>query len=111
MATMPKMRVEVVFHSEHIEKRVVRALRTYRCQNTRDADGDALDLVDVLTPPDAADIAGGRRELELLAEHITMTVVDDVWGGGRDLGVQHEEHGPTCSRSESGASTGSAKSD
>ena len=84
MATMPTMRVEVVFHTEHIEQRVARALRSYRCQHTRDDDGDALDLVDVLTPPGAADIADGKRELELLAEHITMTVVDDVWAGEDD---------------------------
>jgi len=84
MATMPKMRVEIVFGTEHIEQRVARALTTYRCQYTRDADGDALDLVDVLTPPGGTDIADGRRELELLAEHITMTVVDDVWAGEED---------------------------
>jgi hypothetical protein len=84
MATMPKMRVEVVFNTEHIEQRVARALASYRCQHTRDADGDALDLVDMLTPPGAADIADGKSELGLLAEHITMTVVDEVWAGEDD---------------------------
>jgi hypothetical protein len=79
MPTTPE--VEAVFKTEHIESRVDQALKSYRCQYTQDADGEPLDLVDVLTPPEDADISRGRQEMELLAEHIAMTIVDDLWAG------------------------------
>jgi hypothetical protein len=51
------------------------ALFDYRCQYTRDGnDGDHLPLVDALSPGQT--IKEGRRELELLAEHIYLALVD-----------------------------------
>lgn len=64
----------------HIEKRVANALDSYRCQYSKDIDGDAVDLVDMLTPMGADNISDGIREMELLAEHITMTIIGgDAW--------------------------------
>lgn len=71
MTTIPKMRIE------HIGQCVACALESYRCQHTQDGDGNALELMDVLTPLGAADITDGKHELELLAEHITMAIVDE----------------------------------
>ena len=56
---------------------VAMALTSYRCQYTCDADGDALPLVDALTPPFAESIVDGKRELELLAEHISMNLEEE----------------------------------
>lgn len=85
MAIPPRMKSEIEKdHLEHIEHRVKKALRTYRCQYTRYADDSGYQLVDAVTPPGAADITDGKRELELLAEHIIMTIVDDVWAGEDD---------------------------
>jgi hypothetical protein len=51
------------------------ALKSYRCQHMRGCDGDALELVDVLSPLET--IAEGMHELELLAEHLSLAI-DDV---------------------------------
>ena len=65
----------------NVGQRVELALSSYRCQYVRDTDDDGLDLVDVLTPQGTEDIIDGKREMELLAEHITMTIIDDDWAG------------------------------
>ena len=52
------------------------ALRTYRCQHHTDDDGNGLDLVDALTPDCAPDIALGKDELRLLADHIYGVLFD-----------------------------------
>ncbi|MGE4340913.1 MAG: hypothetical protein AB7E55_33925 [Pigmentiphaga sp.] len=82
MATAPKMRIDVVFkqfEEDHIQRRIDTALKSYRCQWNSDDDGDALGLADVLTPPGECSIALGKKEMELLSEHIFMCIVDDVW--------------------------------
>ena len=48
------------------------ALKSYRCQYTVDHDGDALHLVDVLSAGET--IAEGQREIELLAEHLSLAI-------------------------------------
>lgn len=48
------------------------ALKSYRCQYTVDHDGDSLPLVDALSPGET--IAEGERELELLAEHLSLAI-------------------------------------
>lgn len=48
------------------------ALKSYRCHYTVDHDGDALPLVDVLSPGET--IAEGEREMELLAEHLSLAI-------------------------------------
>lgn len=55
------------------------ALKSYRCQYTVDHDGDALPLVDALSPGET--IAEGERELELLAEHLSL-VIDEANASG-----------------------------
>jgi len=51
------------------------ALFDYRCQYTMDGnDGDHLALVDALSPGQT--IKEGRLELELLADHIYLALVD-----------------------------------
>lgn len=59
------------------------ALFDYRCQYTMDGnDGDHQPLVDALSPGQT--IKEGRRELELLAEHIYLALVDaNATGEGR----------------------------
>jgi hypothetical protein len=54
---------------------ILAALQGYRCQYTRDEDGNGIDLVDLLSPF-TCDIKEGRLELELLADHIDTTLTD-----------------------------------
>ena len=65
-----------------IEKRpdlrdiIERGLKDYRMQFSVDEDGDALPLVDALTPPLDSDIKHGLEELHLLADILAVTVHD-----------------------------------
>lgn len=68
---------EDMFSAEHIQERVYDALTSYRCQFSRDADDAGLTLLDILTP--AEETAAGSAERELLAEHIIMTIIDEMW--------------------------------
>lgn len=55
---------------------ILEALRDYRCQYTRDADGNGLSLVDMLTPDYESDITNGISEMEILADDIEAHLLD-----------------------------------
>ena len=55
--------------------RILALLKSYRCSETLDSDGDGLPLVDKLTPEGDKDISRGRRELESLAEFLAADSV------------------------------------
>ncbi|MDP3936834.1 MAG: hypothetical protein Q8R92_01715 [Deltaproteobacteria bacterium] len=63
--------------------RIYTLLRTYRCQNTIDEDGNPLELVDVLTPEGSGSIAPGEEEIELLADALWTDVVAEIGAAGK----------------------------
>lgn len=58
-------------------KELERALVSYECQHTRDNDGDALQLVDLLSTNDTT-IKTGQQEIELLADYLITEVFDPL---------------------------------
>lgn len=58
--------------SQEVREAVHRLLRSYRCQHTKDEDGDGASLLDVLSPGET--VAGGLAEIELLTDEIAETV-------------------------------------
>ena len=53
---------------------ILKALLEYNCQYSKDYDNDSLPLVDVVTPAFEYTTNLGKKELELLAEHITKYI-------------------------------------
>ena len=59
-----------------IEEIVTEVLNNYRCQYNRTEDGDALDLIDVLSPGET--VAEGRKEIELLIDELVVNIEDEL---------------------------------
>lgn len=65
-------------HSPLQEQIIREALNDYRCQYTLCASDDSGSmLVDILTP-DGDDVDSGIREMDLLAEHIAVSIDDKI---------------------------------
>ncbi|NQU42154.1 hypothetical protein HQ520_02630 [bacterium] len=62
--------------SDRLRDAVQSELISYRCQFTRDNEGDSLALVDVLSPDST--IKQGKLEIELLADAIACAVENAV---------------------------------
>ena len=62
-----------------MNKIIVDALKSYKCQYTQDCDGNGLNLVDVLSPNSDYNysIKLGLEELELLADHIDVCIEEN----------------------------------
>jgi hypothetical protein len=58
---------------EKIATEIMRSLRSYRCQHTRDDEGEGQQLVDLLSP--LATIKEGLEELELLRDHLYWDIL------------------------------------
>jgi len=50
------------------------ALKSYRCEHSKDDEGNGLELSDMLTPDDQPSITKGLLELESLAEHLAINI-------------------------------------
>jgi hypothetical protein len=67
----PAARDEDAGAGDALHRKILDALRIYRCQHAQyDDDGGGCQLVDVFTPHDDQNIAKGQEELELLADHL-----------------------------------------
>lgn len=70
-ASTPAARDEDAGAGDALHRKILDALRIYRCQHAQyDDDGGGCQLVDVFTPHDDQNIAKGQEELELLADHL-----------------------------------------
>ena len=68
---------------EQLGSAIEKSLRSYRTQHQTYAQGDHVQLVDVLTPANEATIELGQAELRLLADHIFNDVKDTLEAADR----------------------------
>lgn len=59
---------------DQLFENIATSLAEYRCQHTRDEDGEGMHLADVFSPPGEGDVALGLKEIEELTEWLFLSL-------------------------------------